>query len=163
MEKQTEQASKTYAKIAPRKHPEHQTSLLGGTRSTQNQRKIAPRTLPGSQGPPGVYRRVAMAAPGGGKGSMFGDFGGPAGIPKSTKNGSGSKKVCPETSPEAFFIGFPWRCRSESLCAPILARFFTENHARIKGAFSRKHLFFLDGATSRIVCNLHIEAHFFMF
>ena len=72
MEKRPEQAAKIYAKLAPRKHPEHPKSLPGGTRSTQNRRKIAPRTPPGSQGPPGVGHQVARAAPGGGKKLLFG-------------------------------------------------------------------------------------------
>ena len=49
--------------------------------------------------------------------------------PKSIKNGSGSEHVRPETAPEAVFVGFSCRCHLESLSAPILARFFTENHA----------------------------------
>ena len=98
-----------------------------------------------------------------GSGTVFGDFRVPAGSPKSTKNAPGGEKVRPETAPEAIFVVFSRRCRSESLSGPILARFFTENHAWIERVFSRKHLIFLDGATSRIVCNLHIETHFFIF
>ena len=53
----------------------------------------------------------------------------PAGTPKTTKIGSGTEKVRSETAPDAIFVDFARRCRSESLSAPILARFFTENHA----------------------------------
>ena len=70
------------------------------------------------------------------KGSTFGDFGGPAGSPKSTKNGSGTEKVRPETSPEAFFVGFSCRCRSESLSGAIFG-----------GSDPSKSCYFLGGST----------------
>ena len=37
-----------------------------------------------------------------------------------TKNVPGDKKVRPETAPEAFFVVFSRRCRSDSLSGPIL-------------------------------------------
>ena len=77
-----------------------------------------------------MLRKVALRRPTlGMKHRDFSDFQDPAGTSKSIKNGPASGKVRPETSPEAFFIGFSCRCRSESLFGPILARFFTENHA----------------------------------
>ena len=59
---------------------------------------------------------------------IFHEFCLPAGTPKSTKIGSGTEKVRSETAPDAIFVVFSRRCRSESLSGPILARFFTENH-----------------------------------
>ena len=94
---------------------------------------------------------------------IFHDFWLPSGGPKSPKIAPGAEKVRSGTASHAIFVGFWCRCRSESLSGPILTRFFTEIRAWIERAFSRKHLFFLDGATSRIVCNLHIETHFFIF
>jgi len=43
----------------------------------------------------------------------------PAGSLKSTKNEPGSEKVRPEAAPEAIFVVFSCRCRSESLSGPI--------------------------------------------
>ena len=43
----------------------------------------------------------------------------PAGTQKSTKNGPGAEEVRPETAPEAIFVDFSRRCRSESLSGPI--------------------------------------------
>ena len=45
----------------------------------------------------------------------------PAGSPKSTKNRPGTEKVRPETAPEAIFVDFSLRCRSESLSGSIFA------------------------------------------
>ena len=43
----------------------------------------------------------------------------PAGSPKSTKNEPGSEKVRPEAAPEAIFVTFSCRCRSEPLSGSI--------------------------------------------
>ena len=55
-------------------------------------------------------------------GPVFGDFRVPAGSPKSTKNAPGGEKARPETAPEAVFVVFSRRRRSESLSGPIFGR-----------------------------------------
>ena len=50
------------------------------------------------------------------------DFRRPAGAQKSTKNEPGTEKVRPEAAPEAIFVDFSRRCRSESLSGPIFGR-----------------------------------------
>ena len=52
-------------------------------------------------------------------GAVLAPFWGPAGSPKSTKNGPGDEKVRPEAPPEAIFSIFSRRCRPESLSEPI--------------------------------------------
>ena len=52
-------------------------------------------------------------------GLVLAPFWGPAGSPKSTKNEPGDEKVPPEAAPEAIFVDFSRRCRSESLSGPI--------------------------------------------
>ena len=54
----TRGASKTYPTIAPRKHLEHPKSLLGGTRSLQNQRKIVNRHVQAPKGLPECINRL---------------------------------------------------------------------------------------------------------
>ena len=56
------------------------------------------------------------------QGAVLGRFWDPAGTLKSTKNGPGSEKVRPETAPEAIFVNFSRRCRSEWLSGPIFGR-----------------------------------------
>ena len=51
--------------------------------------------------------------------ALLGSFLDPAGAPKSTKNGPGAEKVCPETAPEPIFCVFSRRCRSEAVLEPI--------------------------------------------
>ena len=139
-------------------------------KSTEKRTKNGPRGLPGaSLRPPWAWSRHFLRK----EWKLIkiwtafywsrGRPGDPVGTPKSTKNELGNEKGRPETAPEALFVGFSCRCHLESLSGPILARFFTENRAWIERVFSRKHLKFLDGATSRIVCNLHTETHFFIF
>ena len=44
---------------------------------------------------------------------------GPKCVSKVTKNVPGDKKARPETAPQAFFVVFSCRCRSDSLSGPI--------------------------------------------
>ena len=46
----------------------------------------------------------------------------PSGTPKSTKKRPGAKKALPKMAPEAVFIDFLDRRRSESLSGPVLGR-----------------------------------------
>ena len=77
----------------------------------------------------------------------MGRFWDPAGSPKSTKNGPGSEKVRPETAPEAIFVVFSRRCRSEWLSGPIfggsdppkLCSHHSGSTILTKSPFSKKH------------------------
>ena len=67
--------------------------------------------------------------------------------PKSTKNGLEAEKVRPETAPEAIFVVFSCRCRSQSLSGPIFGRSdppkLCSHHSGstilTKSPFSKKH------------------------
>ena len=81
------------------------------------------------------------------RGWVLGRFWDPAGIPKSTKNGPGDEKVRPETVPEAIFVDFSLRCRSESLSGSIfggsdpskLCSHHNGSTILTKSPFSKKH------------------------
>ena len=71
----------------------------------------------------------------------------PAGTPKSTKSEPGAEKVRPETAPEAIFVDFSCRCRSESVSGAIFGgsdpRELCSHHSGsailTKSPFSKKH------------------------
>ena len=81
------------------------------------------------------------------QGTVLGRFWDPAGTLKSTKNGPGSEKVRPETAPEAIFVDFSRRCRSESLSGSIfggsdpskLCSHHNGSTILTKSPFSKKH------------------------
>ncbi len=76
----------------------------------------------------GVRKVALQRLRGNSKMPALSSFWEPAGSQKSTKIDPGGEKTRSGREPEAIFVDFPRRRRSESLWGPILARFFTENH-----------------------------------
>ena len=93
----------------------------------------------------------------------FSDFRDPAGTPKSTKKWARERKSASGDVAGSVFYRF-------FLLLPFGVALGTDFDSIVhrKSRLNRKRFFmqapvFLDGATSKIVCNLHIETHLFMF
>ena len=114
-----------------RRNPRRPDKIL--TESAKKYRKIVAKSGPGeSPEPPESVRERAQAKEMRKinfcrlqqtsylfQGTVLAPFWAPAGSPKSTKNEPGVEKVRPEAAPEAIFVDFSCRCRSESLSGPI--------------------------------------------
>ena len=95
------------SEILPGRVPGSLKSVPGPFRNTPEPRKRKKSILQPHIQTSTILQRVVLAS-----------FWDPAGRQKSTKNGPGAEQVRPEMAPEAIFVVFSRRRRSESLSGP---------------------------------------------